>query len=99
MAYRPTSKVIAPLKTSWSPSRKRVPWKTKVLASTGTKCGDLACDEEYIWEISRILGERFKEHLKKPTPICDHFHNTGHTTAQDTFQMIGREDHGFARTI
>ena len=43
--------------------------------------------------------ERFKEHLKEPSPIYNHSHNTGHTTTQDNFQIIGREDNGIARTI
>ena len=36
------------------------------------KCQRLDCDDEYIWESSRTFGERFKEHLKAPTPIYDH---------------------------
>ena len=62
------------------------------------QCGDLACDEEYIGETSRTFGKRFKEHLKEPSPIHNHSHNTGHTTTQDSFQIIGREDHGIPRT-
>ena len=60
---------------------------------------DFACDEEYIGETSRTFGETFKEHLKEPSPIHNHSNNTGHTSTQDTFQIIGREDHGIARTI
>ena len=63
------------------------------------QCGDLACDEEYIGETSRTFRERFKEHLKEPSPIHNHSCNTVHTTTQDNFQIIGREDHGIARTI
>ena len=33
------------------------------------QCGDLGCDEEYIWETSRTFGERYKEHLKAPSAI------------------------------
>ena len=37
------------------------------------QCGELTCDEEYIGETSRILGERYKEHLKEPSPHpCTH---------------------------
>ena len=61
--------------------------------------GDLACDEEYIGETSRAFGERSKEHLREPSPIYYHSHNTGHTTTQDNFQIIGKEGHGIARTI
>ena len=50
------------------------------------------CDEEYIGKTSRTFGERFKEHLKEPFPIHNHSHNTDHTTTQDNFQIIRRED-------
>ena len=63
------------------------------------QCGDLACDEEYIGKTFRTFGERFKEHLKEPFLIYNHSNNTGHTPIQDNFQIIGREDHGIARTI
>ena len=59
------------------------------------QCGDLACDEEYIEDTSRTFGERFKEHLKEPS----HSNDTSHSTTQVNFQIIGREDHGIARTI
>ena len=61
--------------------------------------GDHTCDDEYIGEISRTFGERFQEHLKEPSPKHNHSNNAGHPTSQDNFQIIGREDHGFARTI
>ena len=43
------------------------------------------------------MGERYKEHLKEPI----HAHNlqAGHNTTPDNFDIIGREDHGLARTI
>ena len=41
MAHRPTSKVTAPLKTSWFHPRIRTPWKTKVGPSTGSNVGTL----------------------------------------------------------
>ena len=63
------------------------------------QCGDLVCNEEYIVETSRTFGERFKEHLKEPSPIHNHSYYTGHTTTQDNFQEIEREDHDIARTI
>ena len=43
------------------------------------KCDRLECDEEYIGETARTFGERFKEHLKAPSPIHDHSNITGHT--------------------
>ena len=44
-------------------------------------CHKVDCDEEYIGESSRTFGERFKEHLKAPSPIHDHFNTTGHILA------------------
>ena len=32
------------------------------------QCDRVECDEEYIGESSRTFGERFKEHLKAPSP-------------------------------
>ena len=63
------------------------------------QCGDLTCDDEYIGETSRTFGERFREHLKEPSPIHHHSNNTGHPTSQCNFQIIGREGHGLPRTI
>ena len=36
MAFKPTSKVAGPSKTSWSPPRTKTPWSTKVMPSIGT---------------------------------------------------------------
>ena len=63
------------------------------------QCGELTCNEEYIGETSRTFGERFKEHLKDPSPIQVHSTKTGNSTTQENFNIIGREDHGLARTI
>ena len=98
MTYRPTSRAIEPLKTSLFPLRIRIPWKTKSGAIYWFQCGELACGEEYIGETSRTFGERFKEHWKDTSPIFNHSCITGHTMTQDNFQIIGREDHGIART-
>ena len=63
------------------------------------QCGDLSCDDEYIRETSRTFGERYKEHLKPPSAIHHHSNQTGHTTSQNNFQIIGREGHNLARNI
>ena len=63
------------------------------------QCGDIACGEEYIGETSRTLGDRYKKHLKQPSPIHVHIQQTGHTTTSNNFKIIGREDQGLARTI
>ena len=61
--------------------------------------GDLGCDDEYIGETSRTFGERYKEHLKAPSAIHHHSIQTGHTTNQNNFQIIGREGQNLARNI
>ena len=58
----------------------------------------LTCDNEYIGKTSRTFGQRFKEHLKESSHLHHHGINTGHTTTQHNFQIMGREDHGIART-
>ena len=63
------------------------------------QCGDLGCDDEYIGETSRTFGERYKEHLKAPSAIHHHNIQTGHTTNQNNFQIIGREGNNLARNI
>ena len=63
------------------------------------KCDRLKCDEEYIGEISRTFGERFKEHLKAPSPIYDHSNTTGHTTSLESFSIVGREEQNLSRPI
>ena len=62
-------------------------------------CGELVHDEEYIGGTSRTFWERYKEHLKEPLPIYGHSNHSGHSTNPDKFTIIGREDHGLARTI
>ena len=57
------------------------------------------CDEEYIGESSRTFGERFKEHLKAPSPIYNHFNITGHNVTIENFSIVGREDQNLSRWI
>ena len=63
------------------------------------KCGRTECDEEYIGESARTLGERYKEHLKTPSPIFEHESITGHDTTLENFKIIAREDQNMARAI
>ena len=49
---------------------------------------------EYIGETAMNIGERCKEHLKQPSPIHVHIQQTGHNTAETSFNIIGREDQG-----
>ena len=53
------------------------------------QCGELECDEEYIEETSRTLGEKYKKHLKEPFPIYVHNTQNGHNNAPDNFNIIG----------
>ena len=62
------------------------------------QCQHLDCDEKYIGETARSLGERRKEQLKQPSPIHSHS-QTGHSIENNNFNIIGREDWGQARTI
>ena len=60
---------------------------------------NIDCEEEYIGESSRTFEERYKEHLKAPSPIHDHQNSTDHITSVDNFKIIGREDHNMARAV
>ena len=63
------------------------------------RCGRTECDDEYIGESARTFEERFKEHLKAPSPIYGHDNTTGHKTSVENFKIIGREGHGIYRII
>ena len=63
------------------------------------KCDRVECDDEYIGESSRTFGERFKEHLKTPSPIFDHYNTTDHKVSLENFNMVGREEQNLMRTI
>ena len=63
------------------------------------KCDKTNCEEEYIGESSRTFGERYKEHLKAPSPTYEHQNNAGHTTSVENFKIIGREGHKMARAV
>ena len=62
-------------------------------------CGRVNCDDEYIGESSRTLGERFKEHLKAPPFIYDPYKSAGHPAATDNLSRIEREDQDLTLTI
>ena len=55
------------------------------------QCGDLACDDEYLGETSRTFGERYKEHLKDPSPIHHHNNQAHHPINHNNFKIIERE--------
>ena len=45
------------------------------------------------------LWRKIKGESEDPSPIHHDSNTTSHITTQDNFQIIGREDHGIARTI
>ena len=63
------------------------------------KCDRVDCEDEYIGESARNFEERYKEHLKAPSPIHDHCNISGHNVNIDNFTILGREDHSLLRTI
>ena len=77
--------------------------KDPILKKSGViyryKCHRVGCDKEYIGESSRTFGERFKEHQKAPSPICDHYNITGQKISLENFSIVGREDQNLMRTI
>ena len=77
--------------------RDKVTNKNSVIYSY--TCGSIDCGEEYVGESSRTFGERYREHLKAPSPIFLHQNSSGHQTTLDNFKIIGREDNNLARTI
>ena len=62
-------------------------------------CRRIDCDEEDIEESARTFGERYKEHLKAPSPIFGHQNSSDHKTSMENFQIIGREENSMVRTI
>ena len=63
------------------------------------KCHRVDCDDEFIGESSRTFGERFKEHLKAPSPIYYHQNITGHYTTTENFSIVQKEDQNLIRAI
>ena len=63
------------------------------------KCDRVDCGEEYIGESGRTFAERFREHLKSPSPIYDHHKTTGHEVSLDNFSIVGRDDQSMTRLI
>ena len=63
------------------------------------RCGMVDCGEEYIGESGSTFARRFKEHMKGPSPILDHYNTTGHDIFLGNFSFVGREDQNIARSI
>ena len=63
------------------------------------KCGRVDCEDEYIGESGRTFAERFREHMKSPSPIQDHYKITGHEVSLDNFSLVGRDDQSLTGAI
>ena len=63
------------------------------------KCGKVDCKEEYFEGSGRTFAERYKEHMKAPSPIHDHHNTTGHDIFLDNFSIVGREDQNLTKSI
>ena len=81
-----------------SPKDKDTIWKKSGVIYR-YKCNRVDCEEEYIGESARNFVERFKEHLKTPSPIHDHSAISGHNVTIDNFEIVGREGQNLLRTI
>ena len=57
------------------------------------------CEDEYIGQSGRTFAERFREHMRAPSSIHDHFNITGHEVSLNNFGIVGREVKSMARTI
>ena len=63
------------------------------------KCGRVDCEDEYIGESGRTFAERFREHLRSPSPIYDYSKTIGHEVSLDNFSIVCRDDQSMTRTI
>ena len=71
----------------------------KVGSSTDTRVTGLNVMKNTLGESARTFAERFKEHLKPPSPIYDHSNISGHSVTIDNFSIVGREDQHLKRAI
>ena len=60
------------------------------------KCPQINCTDEYIGESGRIFGDRYKEHLKVPSPIHLYTTTAGHPVSPDCFSIVDKESQGMA---
>ena len=54
---------------------------------------------EYIGETGRNCGDRYKEHLRAPSPIFNHSQASGHSIKLAKLSIVDRESQGITRTI
>ena len=63
------------------------------------KYGRVDFEEAYNGVSGRTFAERFREHMRAPSPTHDHHSITGHELSLDNFSIVGREDQNIARAI
>ena len=77
--------------------------KDNILKKSGViyryKCDRVDCGEQYIGESGITFAESFREHLRSPSPIYDHYKTTGHEVSLDNFSIVGRDDQSMTRLI
>ena len=99
MGYKPTSRGTPQSSKILMRPKDQDPKDSRSGVNYSYKCDDITCRGEYIGETARSLGERYKEHLKQPSPIHVRILQTGHNTTTNNFSLIGREDRDQAQTI
>ena len=57
------------------------------------------CTMENIGESGRNFGDGYKEHLRVPSPILDHYQITGHSIKLENFSIVDRESQGITRPM
>ena len=62
-------------------------------------CCWVDCEEQYIGESGRTFAERFRQYMRAPSPIHDHFNIIGHKVSLNNFSIVVREDQSIARAI
>ena len=63
------------------------------------RCPHINCTEQYIGESGRTLGDRYKEHLKAPSPIHLHTTTSGYLVSPECFSIVDRKAQGLTRNI
>ena len=99
MGYRYTAKEVMPSKSLLMTPKDKDPITKKSGIIYRYKCNRVDCDDEYRGESSRTCGKRFREHLKAPSQIYDHFTITADSTSIDNLSIVGREDQNLIRAI
>ena len=75
----------------WPKGKENIPSKGVI---NRYKCDHLGCTVEYIGRTGRTFGDRYKEHLRVPSPIHDHTNTLGHSIKLENFFHHGK---GFSR--